>query len=50
MKVKIDDVDLYYEVHGKGESIIFIHGWLDDCSVWNPYIELFSSKYKVISP
>ena len=32
MKAKINDIELYYEIHGNGEPIIFIHGWLDDCS------------------
>lgn len=48
MKAKLDDIELYYELHGKGDPIIFIHGWADDCSVWNHYIESFARKYKVI--
>ena len=48
MKMKIDDIELYYELHGKGEPIIFSHGWIDDCSVWRPQIEFFAKKYNVI--
>jgi len=48
MKVNVDDVELYYEIHGEGEPIIFSHGWMCDCSVWNSQINFFSKKYKVI--
>jgi len=47
--MKVDDIELYYEVHGDGEPIIFSHGWMCDCSVWNSQIDFFSKKYKVIA-
>jgi len=25
-KMKVNDVELYYEIHGDGDPIIFIHG------------------------
>ncbi|MBC2697827.1 MAG: alpha/beta hydrolase [ANME-2 cluster archaeon] len=49
MKMKVNDIELFYEVHGEGEPIIFSHGWMCDCSVWNSQIEFFSEKYKVIA-
>ncbi|KAF5423288.1 MAG: Pimeloyl-ACP methyl ester carboxylesterase [Candidatus Methanocomedens sp.] len=49
MKIKVNDIELFYEVHGEGEPIIFSHGWMCDCSVWNSQIEFFSKKYKVIA-
>ena len=49
MKVKINGVELYCELHGEGEPIIFLHGWLDDCTVWNPQVEPLIKKRKVIS-
>ncbi len=46
--MKVDSIELYYEVHGEGEPIIFSHGWMKDCSIWKSQIEFFSKKYKVI--
>ena len=40
--------NLYSEVHGKGEPIVFAHGWMDDCSIWKAQVEYFAKKYKVI--
>ena len=48
-KIKVNDVELYYEMHGEGEPIIFVHGWMDDCSAWNSQIDFFAKKYKVIA-
>jgi pimeloyl-ACP methyl ester carboxylesterase len=49
MKMKVNDVELYYEVHGEGEPMIFVNGWLDTCEVWKSQVEYFSKTgYKVI--
>lgn len=49
MKIKVNDIELYYEMHGEGEPIIFSHGWMCDRSIWDYQIEFFSIKYKVIT-
>jgi len=49
MKTKVNDIELYYEQYGEGEPIIFSHGWLDDCSLWNSQIRLFAENHMVIS-
>lgn len=48
MKAKVNDVELYYEIHGEGEPIIFSHGWMDNSSGWKSQIEFFSRKHKVV--
>lgn len=48
MKMKANDVEIYYEQYGEGEPIIFSHGWLDNRTVWNAQIELFASRHTVI--
>lgn len=30
MKVKANDIELYYEECGEGDPIIFVHGWMED--------------------
>ena len=48
MKAEINGVGLYYELHGEGEPIIFLHGWLDDCTVWKSQVEPLAKKHRVI--
>jgi hypothetical protein len=33
MKIRANDVELYYERHGNGEPVIFSHGWLDGLKI-----------------
>ena len=48
MKMKIDDVELYYESHGEGKPIVFSHAYLDDCSIWDSQVKHFTKDYNVI--
>ncbi len=48
MRMKVNDVELYYERYGDGEPVIFSHGWLDDCSVWNPQAATIAKDHTVI--
>lgn len=48
MKTKINDIELYYDLHGEGEPIIFSHGWLEECSMWGSQVESFAKNYAVI--
>ncbi|RHW38375.1 alpha/beta hydrolase [Lysinibacillus yapensis] len=47
-KVKLNDMEMNYEVRGKGEPIIFIHGSGASWRMWKPQIEMFSEKYRMI--
>ncbi len=48
MQLKVDDTELYYEVHGEGDAIVFAHGWLNNSSIWKSQIEYFSNRHKVV--
>lgn len=48
MKLKVDNVELYYEIYGKGDPIIFAHGWLSDINIWKSQIEYFSKNRNII--
>lgn len=47
-KVNINEMEMNYEVRGEGEPIIFIHGSGASWKMWEPQIEPFSKKYKMI--
>ncbi|MFJ7737400.1 alpha/beta fold hydrolase [Lysinibacillus sp. NPDC097287] len=47
-KIKVNDIEMYYEERGKGYPIIFIHGSGASWKMWKPQIEQFSKKYKMI--
>lgn len=47
-KVKVNEIEINYEVRGEGDPIIFIHGSGASWKMWKPQIEQFSKKYKMI--
>ncbi|RUL54038.1 alpha/beta fold hydrolase [Lysinibacillus antri] len=47
-KVEFDKVQINYEVRGQGDPIVFLHGLGASWKMWEPQIESFSSKYKMI--
>jgi 3-oxoadipate enol-lactonase len=47
-KIKLNDLTMYYEVHGRGTPLICISGFGCDHSVWTDMIDLFKNKYQLI--
>jgi len=46
--LRINNYNFYYEVYGKGDPIIFIHGLGSSTLDWENQIPFFAQKYKVI--
>jgi pimeloyl-ACP methyl ester carboxylesterase len=40
---------IYYEDVGKGNTIVFIHGWTLDFRMWQPQVDFFKSNYRCIN-
>jgi len=48
-KVKVDDIQIYYEVHGRGFPLIMIMGLGGNADWWDPrLIQALSKKFKLI--
>jgi pimeloyl-ACP methyl ester carboxylesterase len=47
MIIRANDTELYYERYGDGEPVIFSHGWLDDCSVWDSQARIIATDHAV---
>lgn len=41
-------INWFYEIHGEGEPIVFLHGWGVDRRIWRQQTKHFSEMYKVI--
>lgn len=48
--VQVNDLNLYYESHGTGISVILIHGGMETCQMWEPFLKFFSDDYMLITP
>lgn len=48
--VSINDMEMYYEVHGQGEPLVLLHGFLASGRLWDPVVEKLASSYQIIVP
>ncbi len=46
--VPINGFELYYEVHGKGPSVVFAHGVGGNHAIWFNQIPVFAQSYQVV--
>ena len=46
--LRVNDLDHYYEQHGEGPSLVFVHGAFVDSRMWDPQLKHFSAKYRVL--
>jgi pimeloyl-ACP methyl ester carboxylesterase len=48
-KVKVGDINIYYEIHGEGYPLVMIMGLSANKDWWHPYlIEQFSKNFKTV--
>jgi pimeloyl-ACP methyl ester carboxylesterase len=48
-KAKVNNIELYYEIHGQGHPVVFTHGFAGTTSMWHPQIPALSKDYKFIT-
>ncbi len=47
-KIKVNDINIYYEKFGQGEPLLMISGFSADHAAWLPVIDGLSSRFEVI--
>ena len=45
----VNDVELYYEIHGEGAALVLLHGGLGHSGHWKNQLPVLSEHYKVIT-
>lgn len=48
--MELKPVDLYYEEHGQGIPVFFLHGFPFDHTIWQPIIPLLKEEARLIFP
>ena len=46
--INVGDAVLNYDLTGKGRTVVFIHGWAHNKSVWDDQVPVFSKRYRVL--
>jgi len=45
--VKVNGIEMYYEVYGEGEPLLLLHGWTQSSVFWSKYIPTYAQYFKV---
>lgn len=48
-KIQSNGINLYYEIHGEGQPLLFIHGLGSSARDWEFQVTEFSKSYKVVT-
>ena len=48
--MEMNPVELYYEEHGHGIPVVFLHGFPFDHSIWEPLVPLLQDHTHMILP
>ncbi len=47
--VRVNDIDMYYEIHGEGEPVVLIAGLNSDHALYREIIPRLAESYKVVA-
>lgn len=48
MILKHKDISVFFTDSGSGQALVFLHGFLENSSIWKPYIPTLSKKNRVV--
>jgi len=47
-KIKANNINLYYEIHGQGQPVVFVAGFSGDHTAWQNLIADYAKNYQVV--
>lgn len=47
-KVRVNGIELCYEVHGQGYPVVFLHGYSSTLNLWQPQVPVLSREYRFV--
>ena len=48
--VRVRGIDLAFDDHGDGPAVLLVHGHPFDRSMWDPQVEAFADRYRLVVP
>lgn len=45
---KFNDIEIYYEIYGKGRPLVLISGYTCDHTFWNGMLDKLSQQFQVL--
>ena len=48
-RYKYNDIDIAYSVEGEGDTVVMLHGWGCDKSIWKRSVEMLQRHFRVVA-
>lgn len=48
MKISYKNTEIYYDIEGKGEPLVLLHGFLHSSKMWNDYAAIWKKSFQVV--
>ena len=48
--LRVNDMDLFYRIHGDGLPLLLLHGYLGSSAMWDPYLDELAQHFRLIIP
>ncbi|WP_420402045.1 alpha/beta fold hydrolase [Flagellimonas sp.] len=45
--IKVNGIEIHYEVYGSGEPLLLLHGWTQSSKFWSDYISSYAEHFEV---
>jgi pimeloyl-ACP methyl ester carboxylesterase len=49
-RVKVNDIEMYYEILGEGPPLVMLHGFNVSSNLWRPFIPEYKEHFQLILP
>jgi pimeloyl-ACP methyl ester carboxylesterase len=46
--INVGDATLRYELSGRGQTVVFVHGWANTLAIWDDQVPAFNTRYQVL--
>lgn len=46
--INVGDASIHFELSGRGETVVFVHGWANTLAIWDEQAPEFSQRYQVL--
>ena len=47
-RINVGDAAINYELSGRGETVVFVHGWANTLAIWDNQVPAFTGRYQVL--
>src|SRR3970040_1150533 len=46
--ISVGDATLRFELSGRGQTVVFVHGWANTLAIWDEQVPAFTQRYQVL--